>query len=410
MSFENIVTSIDIWSSKIRTLIWSFEKNTSENFVVLWVWNIDSTSIRKGNILDMEDFKENLDRSLIEAEKMSWQEVSAAYLCLNSPSIEVIRNKWIISVSWNEVSSADIDRVIDMAKSWIDLPNKEILKIIPEYFIVDLEEWVKNPVWMSARKIEVIANIFVIQSNIINNIRKAINSVWIEILDIYPNLLNAPEWVLTKRQKELWVVCVDIGSATTWISVYEEWSLIHANILPIAWDNVTSDIALWARVSIDIAEKLKIQYSEIYLEWSKSHDKELDYKNIWIDEDGSISLDFLSTIVSARYEEILYYVKRELKKIWKDWMLPEWVIFVWWWSKERGLLELSKSILKLPSFIWVPAINDDLVDTIVTDPRFASWVWNLILANRYWVVNHSFSINIFWFLKSILKILKKIIP
>lgn len=410
MNFENTITSIDIGSSKIRTVIWSFEKDNNENFIVLWAWNANSTAIRKWNILDMEDFKANLDKSLMEAEKMSWEEVSGAYLCLNSSSIEVIKSKWIIAISWEEVSSDDINRVLDMAKSWIDLPNKEILKVIPEYFIVDLEEWVKNPIGMSARKIEVVAHIFVIHSNVLNNIKKAINAVGIEILDIYPNLLNAPEWILTKRQKELWVVSVDIWSSTTWITVYEEWSLIYSCVLPIWWDNVTNDIALWARVSIDIAEKLKIEYSEIHTWDNKLSDKDLNYKNIGIEEDWSISLEYLSNIVTARYEEIFYYIRQELKKIWKDWMLPEWIIFVWWWAKEKWLVELSKEILKLPSFIWVPSINDELVDSTITDPRFASVIWNLILANKYWTIHHNFSINIFWFFKSISKIFKKIMP
>lgn len=97
-----------------------------------------------------------------------------------------------------------------MAKNGVDMPNKEILKVIPEYFVVDLEDGVKNPLGMSARKLEVMANIFSMNTNVLNNIRKAVADVGIEIYDIYPNLLSSPEGVLTKRQKELGVVCIDI--------------------------------------------------------------------------------------------------------------------------------------------------------------------------------------------------------
>lgn len=410
MNFENTITSIDIWSSKIRTVIGSFLKDDSENFVVLWVGSSNSTAMRKWNILDMEEFKDNLDKSLEQAEKMSWEQVTWAYISFNSSSFDVIVNKWVVAISWDEISSEDIERVLEMAKSWVDLPNREILKVIPEYFVVDLEEGVKNPIGMQARKLEVVAHIFSMNSSVLSNIKKAISDVWIEILDVYPNLINSPEGVLTKRQKELWVVCLDIWASTTWVTVYEEGALIHSSIIPLGGDNVTNDIALWSRVSIDIAERLKLEYSEILATDVKNKDKELEFRDLWFDEDGSISIEYLSWIVTARYEEILYYVKEELKLIKKDWLLPEWAVLVWWASKEKWLLDLSKSVLRLPSFIWIPSINDELVDTTVNDPSFSAVVWNLLLAKKYWVEQHGFSINLNWLWNSIVKVFKKIMP
>jgi cell division protein FtsA len=120
-----------------------------------------------------------------------------------------------------------------MAKNGIDMPNREILKIIPEHFVVDLENGVKNPVGMSARKLEVVANIFSMNMNILNNIRKAIADVGIEIYDIYPNLLSSAESVLTKRKKELGSVCVDIGASTTGVTVYEDGVLKFSSVIPI---------------------------------------------------------------------------------------------------------------------------------------------------------------------------------
>ena len=411
MNFDSIVTSIDIWSSKIKTVIWSFIKEEKENFVVLWVWNSDSNAIRKWNILDMEEFKDNLDKSLSQAEKMATEGISWATISFNSSSFEVVVSKWVTAISWDEISSWDVDRVLDAAKAGINMPNKEILKVIPEYFIVDLEEGVKNPIWMSARKLEVVAHIFIMNSNVLNNIKKAVADVWIEIIDVYPNLLNSPEWVLTKRQRELWVVCVDIWATTTWVSVYEEGSLIHSAIIPIGWDNVTNDIALWTRVSIEIAEKLKLEYSEIVLEESNwINQKEIPFKKLWLSEEWWVSVDYLNQIVTARYDEIFQYIKKELRLIWKDWMLPEWAILVWGAAKQRGIIELSKEVLKLPSFIWIPTINDELVDTSIWDPSFAAVVWNIILAKKYSIDHSTFSLNFKWFIESINKIFKKLIP
>ena len=410
MNFDKIITSIDIWSNKIRTVIWSFLKDEENNFIVLWVWESDSNSIRKWNILDMESFKDDLDQSLLDAEKMSWEQINWAYVSFNSSSFEVVVSKWIAATHWEEITKEDVDRVLEMAKNWVDMPNKDILKVIPESFTIDLEEWVKNPVWMSARKIEVIAHIFIMNSNVLSNMKKAIMDVWIEIIDIYPNLITSPEWVLTKRQKELWVVLVDIWAATTWVSVFEEWVMIHSNVIPFGWDNVTNDIALGTRVSIDIAEKLKKEYSTLTSIDIKVASKNVSLSKIFENEEGEVDLEYLSQIATARYEEILEFVNSELKSIWKEWMLPEWVILVWWGAKEKWLIELSKDILKLPSFIGIPHVNDELVERSIADPSYVAIIWNMILANKYGDEHHKFTINFWWIIDSLKKIWKKIMP
>ncbi len=408
---SNTITTIDIWSSKIRTIIWYFDKERNDDFNILWVGISNSTAMRKWNILDMEEFKKNLDESLEEAEKMAWEHVSGAYISFNSSSFEVMRSKGIISVSWSEVTEEDIERSLDKAKSWVDMPNKEILKVVPENFVVDLEEWIKNPVWMTARKIEVIANIFSMNLNILSNIKKAVSDIWIEIYDVYPNLLSSPEGVLTKRQKELWVVCIDIWASTTWMTVYENWVLHFSTIIPIGGDNVTNDIALWLRTSTWVAEKIKLEYAELWLEnreWFTDSEFDLAELNMW--EEWSVSREYLSKIVTARYEEIFYFVREELKKIWKDWMLPEWAVCVGWWSKMKGFIETSKSWLRLPVFIGLPVSQDDLVDASISDPVFSSVIGTMIFSNMYWNSWPMFSINIWSFIESLKKLFKKLLP
>ena len=411
MWWSNTITTIDIWSSKIRTVVWYFNNDGGDGFHILWVGMSSSNAMRKGNILDMDEFKSNLDKSLEEAERMAWEQVSWAYISFNSSSFEVLKNKWVVAVSWGEITDDDVDRALDMSKNGVDLPNKEVLKVIPEKFIVDLEEWIKNPVWMSSRKLEVVANIFSMNLNILNNIKKAVTDIWIEVFDIYPNLLSAPEWVLTKRQKELWVVCVDIWASTTWVSVYEDGSLKFSGIIPLGWDNITNDIALGLRISTLVAEKVKLNFAELY-QWSKDdfYDKEIDFK--WLDvwEEWSFSLFYLSKIVTARYEEILYFVREEIKKAWKDWMLPEWAICVWWWVKMKWFVELCKKTLKLPAFVGWPISKDELSDASINDPVFASVIWTMILSNKYSDVHKVFSLNVWWFFASIWKIFKKLIP
>ena len=408
---SNTITTIDIWSSKIRTVIWYFDSENKDNFNILWVGIAESKAMRKWNILDMEEFKNNLDTSLWEAEKMAWEQINWAYISFNSSSFEVFRNKWVVAVTGGEISEEDIDRALEMAKNGVDLPNKEILKVIPENFSVDLEDGIKNPIWMSARKLEVVSNIFSMNLNVLNNIRKAVGDIWIEIYDIYPNLLSSPEWVLSKRQKELWVVCIDIWSSSTWVTVFENGVLNYSWIIPIGWDNVTNDIALWLRSSTWVAEKIKIDYAELdldTLEWFVDSEFNLAELNMW--EEWDVSREYLSKIVTARYEEIFYFVREELKRVWKDWMLPEWAVCVGWWVKMKGFVDLAKKSLKLPVFIWLPVQKDDLVDASISDPVFASVIWTMIFSNMYWTNSSLISFNIWWFFDSIKKIFKKLIP
>ncbi len=410
MASENIITSIDIWTSKIRTLIGSFSEEKSRDFHVLGAGVANSYAIRKWNILDMEEFKSNLDNSLEEAEKMSGEQVTWVNISFNSSSFEVVTSKGIIAVAGDEISQDDIDRVLDMARNGVDLPNREILKVVPEYFIVDLEEGVKNPIGMSARKLEVIANIFSMNKNILGNMKKAVADVGIEIYDVYPNLLAAPEWVLSKRQKELWVVCVDIWASTTWVTVYEEGSLIFSSVVPVGGDSVTNDIALGARTSIDVAEKLKINHAEIWLDELETKEKDIELSTVVPTEEWSISNLYLSQIVTARYEEIFYFVSQELKKIGRDGMLPEGAILVGWGVKQQWLIELAKKTLRLPAFIGLPVEKEALSETSISDPVFAGVVWSLILGNKYSHRGLPLNLNISGMFDSIMKVFKKILP
>jgi cell division protein FtsA len=405
-------TAIDIGSSKIKTIIWTFNEN--KKLRVLGVWISSSNWIRKWNILDMDEFKNNLDVSLSEAERMTGEQISNIYLCLSSIWTDVIINKWVIAVLYNnEITEDDINRSLDMAQNWIDLMNRTVLKVIPESFSLDFETWIKNPIWMSAKKLEVIAHIFSIWENSLNNIKKWICDVWVEIIDIYPNLITSPEAVLTKKQKELWVVCIDIWSSTTWITVYEEWSLIFSSVIPIWWENVTSDVALWLRVSTDLADKLKIEHGDVYLcKNEKIKDEDIMLEKFSKTEDSTISNKYLSEIIRARYSEIFYFVNNELKKIGKDWMLPEWAVLTWWWAKIKWILDLSKEILRLPSIIWVPEDSDYYISgTSVSDPMFSSVIWTLLLSQKYsstkWI---SKNFSFWWFANSLKNLYHKIVP
>jgi cell division protein FtsA len=404
--------AIDIGSSKIKAVTgeWDHEKKLH----ILGVWVAESRGIRKGNILDMEEFKSNLDMALGEAEKMTGEQISYVCLGLSGIHIDITRKTGIVAVGGIEVSEDDVNRALDISQNGVDLMNRSILKVIPESFGLDLESGIKNPVGMSGKKLEVRSHIISIWANILSNIRKGVSDVGVEIMDIYPNVLAVGEAVLSRRQKELWVVALDMGSSSTNIAVYEEGALIYAGVIPLGGEHVTSDLALGLRISIDTAERLKLEYGDLnFGEWMKpDYDEEVDLARLSSIDTQVISRKFMNDIIRARYEEIFHHVNMELKKVGRDGMLPEWAILTGGGSKMRGLVELARNYLRLPASIGIPENVDGVSGTSMSDPIYSAVIGNLLLIQKYGTAKRPFKVHFTFggILGSLKNLIKKVIP
>lgn len=403
--------AIDIGSHKIKAIIG--EWNDRKELRILGVGVSDSQGIRKWNILDMEAFKMNLDSALGEAEKMTGEQVSHVCLGLSGIHINIAPRSSIVPVSGTEVTDEDVSRALDMSQNGMDTMNRTILKVVPESFGLDLESGIKNPIGMSGKKLEVRSHIVSISSNVLANIKKWVLDIGVEVIDTYPNILAIGEATLTKRQRELGVVIVDIGSSATNIAVYEEWSLIYAEVLPIGGEHVTSDLALGLRISIDTAERLKLECGDLTLreKW-KENDEEIDLSQISNVDMMVVSRNFMNEIIRARYEEIFHHITMELKKVGRDGMLPEGIVITGGGSKMRGLVDLARGYMRLPASIWVPDNVDGVSGTSISDPVYSSVVGMLLLIQKYGTAKRPFKVNfsISGALNSLKNIFKKLIP
>jgi cell division protein FtsA len=404
--------AIDIGSNKIKAIIG--EWNDHKELRILGVGIADSQWIRKGNILDMEAFKMNLDSALGEAEKMTGEQFSHVCLGLSGVHIDIAWRGAIVPVAGMEVTEEDVNRALDMSQNGMDTMNRTILKVVPESFGLDLEIGIKNPVGMSGKKLEVRSHIVSIWSNVLANIKKWVLDVGVEIMDIYPNILAVGESTLTKRQKELGVVVVDMGSSSSNVAVYEEGALIYAGVLPIGGEHVTSDLALGLRISIDTAEQLKLNYGDLTIRDTKGKDvdEEIDLSKISNTEVIGVSRNFMNEIIRARYEEIFHHIVMELKKVGRDGMLPEGIVITGGGAKMRGLVELARTYMRLPASIGLPDSVEGVRGTSISDPIYSSVVGNLLLIQKYGTAKRPFKMNfsvvsIFVSLKSIFK---KIMP
>ncbi len=411
VSGEQLV-AIDIGSSKIKAVIG--EWNEEKKLRILGVGIAESRGIRKGNILDMEEFKNNLDSALGDAEKMTGEQVSHICLGVSWVHIDITRRSGIIAVAGIDVTEEDVNRALDISQNGVDLMNRSVLKVIPESFTLDLESGIKNPVGMSGKKLEVRSHIISMWSNILSNIKKWVFDVGVEIMDIYPNILAIGESMLSRRQKELGVVGIDIGSSATNIAVYEEGSLIYAAVIPIGGEHVTSDLALGLRISIDTAERLKLEYGDLnFGEGMKvEYDENIDLTKLSSIDTIEVSRRFMNDIIRARYEEIFHHVIMELKNIGRDGMLPEGAVLTGWASKMRWLIDTARSYLRLPACIGVPDEIDGVSGTSMSDPVYTAVIGTLVLAGKYGATRKQFKFNLSFSgaLTSLKNLFKKIIP
>lgn len=372
MSRSNIIVGIDIGTSAVKAVVAEQSKSNGKP-VVIGVGMVNSTGLRKGIIVDLEGVISDITGCLDQAERTSGIEIRRVIASINGEHITTQKSKSVIAVSRvdGEISQEDVERAVSTAQAVSLSPNKEIIHVIPTSFTVDNEEKIKDPIGMHGTKLEV--NTFIISGNysFIKNLTKCFTQAGLEARSFVLAPLAAARAALSRRQKELGVVLIDVGAETTGVAVFEDGSLIHAKVIPIGGAHITSDIAIGLRTTIDAAEKIKRDYG--YAVSSEVNKK--DKINLKDYETGSEEVFFtryyLSQIIEARMGEIFEYVNKELKSIGKDGMLPEGAVLTGGGAKILGTVDLAKKELRLPAKIGSVGDLGGIVDKI-SDPSFVT--------------------------------------
>ncbi len=382
MAKSKIVASIDIGNSRIRVVVGVQEPGVAV-INIIGVGIAPSTGLRKGAVIDVEETINNITSALEDAERMAGEPVNHVFLGIGGNHIASINSKGVIAVSnaQHEIGEDDVDRVLEAAQA-VTLPsNRRMLRVIPKTFTVDEQKGIKYPVGMTGIRMEVETHIVTGFDPVIKNLEKCVLQSGVDIDDIIPSCLAAPEAVLSKRQKELGVVVVDIGCGGTSVSVFEDGATLHTAVIPVGGENVTNDLAIGLRTSIDTAEKVKIEYGTIIPE--DVNDREtIDLSVLSKVDTHLVSKKQVAEIIQARYQEIFVMVKEELARIHRDGMLPAGVILTGGASKIPGAVELARETLNLPAQIGFPQNYDGVVDKL-DDPAYATAIGLLVWGSRF---------------------------
>lgn len=386
MGKSRIVAAIDIGSSKIATLVAqvAIDPVTTETSInVVGAATSESKGIKKGQIVDIDEAVEATILSVEAAERMAGYNLESVYVALGGAHIHSQNSHGVVAVSDQngEINQNDIDRAIEAASA-VSLPtSREVIHVLPREFIVDGESGVRDAVGMSGVRLEVDTHIISASGAAVKNIKKSINEVGIQIEDLVFSGLASAESVLSPTEKELGCVLIDIGGGTTSVAAYIEGSLAYSGVIPVGAKNVTNDLAIGLRVSLETAEKIKIALSATKKMNGEDSD-EMDLDKLGITEIKKISKKtLLEGIIRPRLNEIFTMVKIGLEREGIINRIPSGAIITGGGAETAGVIDSAKRMLSLPVRVGIPKGVGGLIDDIMM-PSFATSVGLLLYGAR----------------------------
>lgn len=382
MPKEKVLTSLDIGSSKIRTVVAVVDGDDPHGSMpnVIGVGLSPSLGMRKGHVIDVEELIHNIISSLEDAERMAGVPINHVYVGMSGAHIEAFDSRGVIAISGSEITVDDVARVLDAAQA-VSIPaNRRILHIEPKSYAVDEQRSIKNPVGMTGIRLEVEAHIVTGHLQHVKNLEKCVDQAGVDIDDIVPSTIATSEAVLSKRQKELGVAVIDVGAGCTSVSVFEEGTILHSVCIPIGGESVTNDIAIGLRTSVDTAEKIKIEYGSALPEEIPEREM-IDLSTVSKVDTQTVSKRYMAEIMQARYYEIFSLVQEELQKIGRSGMLPAGALLTGAAVKTPGVLDLSRDVLGLPVQMGFPVDIGGVIEK-VDDPAYATALGTLVWGMR----------------------------
>lgn len=401
----HIITGLDIGTNTIKALV---VQRKGRELEILAQSQIPSFGIRKGAVVDVDQVSKNIRALLSEVEKLSNRRIDSAFINIGGSHLYVTPSDGIISVSRadQKISQEDIERVLQAARA-INIPsNEDILDVFPREFIVDEQKEIKEPLGLTGKRLEIKALLLCYFQPYFVNLTQAVLNAKIQIDDIVPSPLAAASAVLTPQQKELGVALIDIGAATTGLSVFEEGNLIHFAVFPIGSANITNDIAIGLKTEIGTAENIKKEYGTCLMGKNRKEKTPQSRKKIEILDKSStliLSKKLLVDIIEPRVSEIFDLIDKELKKIGRQQLLPGGIVLTGGGAKLPKIKELAKQELKLPCDIGVPVGIVGLEE----DPSLAT-LCGLVLEGADLKEEYNFPGKSFW--SRVKKIFRNFIP
>lgn len=370
---KNLIVALDIGTNKIAALVGEVGLDNQLEIVGFGVH--PSRGLKRGVVVNIEATVQSIQRAIEEAELMAGCDIREAYTGIAGSHISSLNSHGIVAIRDREVNQADVDRVIDAAKAVAIPADQRILHILPQEFIVDAQEGVREPLGMAGVRLEAKVHIVAGAVSAAQNITKCVRRCGLQVSDIILEQLASSYAVLTDDEKELGVCMIDIGGGTTDVAIFLDGAIRHTAVIPIAGDHVTNDIAVALRTPTQHAEQIKKQYASVS---AASIDPEEMIQVQGVSKrPQQIQRRSLAQVVHARYEELFSLVLAELRRSGFEDLISAGIVLTGGASKVAGGIELAESVFQMPVRLGLPQNVSGLIN-VREDPTFSTGVGLLL--------------------------------
>ncbi len=377
-SDKKLIVALDIGTSKVVAIIG--EINEEEEVEVIGFGHHRSRGMKKGVVVNIESTVQSIQRAVEEAELMAGCQVHSVYAGIAGSHIKSLNSHGIVAIRDKEVTQTDVDRVIDAARAVAIPADQKVLHVIPQEFIIDKQEGIREPIGMSGVRLEAKVHLVTGAVSAAQNIIKCVRRCGLEVDDIILEQFASSYSVLSEDEKELGVCIIDIGGGTTDIAVFTDGAIRHTAVIPIAGDQVTNDIAVALRTPTQNAEDIKIKYA-CALTQLANPEETIEVPSVGDRDARRLARQTLAEVVEPRYEELFTLVQAELRRSGFEDLCAAGIVLTGGTSKMEGAVELAEEIFHMPVRLGIPQGVTGLID-VVRNPIHATGVGLLLFGMK----------------------------
>lgn len=367
---KSLIVGLDIGTSKVVTIVG--ELSAENEIEVIGIGSHPSRGLKKGVVVNIESTVQSIQRAVEEAERMAGCEIHSVYAGIAGSHIRSLNSHGIVAIRDSEVTENDVERVMDAARAVAIPADQRILHILPQEFVIDHQEGIRQPIGMSGVRLEAKVHLVTGSVSAAQNIVKCVRRCGLDVDDIILQQLASSYAVLTEDEKELGVCLADIGGGTTDIAVFINGAIQHTAVIPIAGDQVTNDIAVALRTPTHHAEAIKIKYA-CALTQLAGGEETIEVPSVGERPARRLMRQTLAEVVEPRYDELFTLIQAELKRSGYEELLAAGMVLTGGSAQMRGVIELAEEVFHTQVRLGTPQYVTGLTD-VVRNPVYATGV------------------------------------
>ncbi|MDY6951111.1 MAG: cell division protein FtsA [Thermodesulfobacteriota bacterium] len=374
---EGLVVGLDIGTTKICAVVGEVNPDGID---IVGLGTHPSVGLRKGVVVNIESTVDSIKRAIEEAELMAGCEITSVYAGIAGGHIKGFNSHGIVAVKGSEVTHKDIERVIDAARAVAIPPDREVIHVLPQEFIVDEQGGIQDPLGMSGVRLEAKIHIVTGAVTSAHNLVKCANRAGLDVCDIVLQSLASSDAVLNKEEKDLGAALIDFGGGTTDLAIFKGKSIKHTSVLAVGGNNLTNDVSVGLRTPMAEAEKIKIRYGTCLTD-NVSKDDTIEVAGVGGRQPRTLSRQILAEILEPRVEEIFDLMNREIYRAGMEDVVTSGVVVTGGSCLLEGVSDIAEAIFGLPTRIGKPMGIRGLVD-VVNNPMYATAVGLVVYGAR----------------------------